>query len=158
MRAGVERVGLIPRVLEEKEMAPEFAPNVVICAPYVDNANLAADNECDCQRALEGILAEFEDRKLVYHEVEAASNLLRTVGVVIDFSRRRVHHQPDRIFRLDLCLLYLLCCIGTTGHAMRIVLGHVVYSHYAYISQAIKSDEKSSIGMYCAKHGGSGAT
>ena len=65
MRVGVQRVGLTPLILEEKEVAPELRPGCVVCAPYVDNANLSTPDKDSCNLALQGILDEFKRRDLV---------------------------------------------------------------------------------------------
>ena len=57
---------------------------------------------------------------------DSAPTKLKTVGVIVDFVRRSVYHLQDRIYRLDLCLIYLMSCTGTTGHALRIIVGHIV--------------------------------
>ena len=91
----------------------------MICAPYVDNAKAASSD-------LDGIVAEFEDRRLVYHDVEQTWTLLKTVGVELNFTDRYLRHSRPRMFRLDLCSSFMLGLPGVTGHAMRIVLGHIV--------------------------------
>ena len=126
MRAGCERVGLRPLMLEEKSVAPEFCQGAVICAPNVNNANIATSNFMSCQLALDSILAELEERHLAYHGVEKTSTLLRTVGVELNLSERSLRHSRPRMFRLDLCLGFMLGLPGVTGHTMRIVLGHIV--------------------------------
>ena len=46
-------------------------------------------------------------------------------GVELDFTRRTLRHCKARVYRVDLALMLMLTLPGVTGHAMRIVLGHV---------------------------------
>ena len=126
MATGIRAVGLTPVMLLEKEPAPPPSLDAVFCAPYVDNANLAAFSRDRAALALRGVLAEFDRRHLVYHEVVEATTLLATVGVVLDFSARRLEHNKPRVWRVDLALSHVLKVGGTTGFAMRILLGHIV--------------------------------
>ena len=89
MMTGIRDVGLAPHLLLEKEPTPPLSLNTVICAPYVDNANLAAFSEDRTDRALVGVLAEFERKSLVFHEVVGSTSVLATVGVVLNFDERR---------------------------------------------------------------------
>ena len=98
MICGIRRIGMTPLLLEEKEVVPEIGPNVVICAPYVDNANIATVDETSCQAALDAILAEFDNRNLVYHEVALPDTVLKTVGIVVFFFKRSVKHTSERLY------------------------------------------------------------
>ena len=45
---------------------------------------------------------KFEERQLVYHEIEQPSTFLKTVGVELDFTQRTLRHSKARVYRPDL--------------------------------------------------------
>jgi hypothetical protein len=49
-----------------------------------------------------------------------------TVGVILDLPMRVLRHRPARVWRLYIALEYLLSVGGTTGVALRIIVGHLV--------------------------------
>ena len=90
LRTGISRaLGVdLPeaKLFREGRAFSDLRPGLAIGGCYVDNANIIAPTADLANRALQGVLAEFDRWHLVYHEVVWATPRLEALGVVFDFS------------------------------------------------------------------------
>lgn len=92
----------------------------------MDNANLIAPSRAMPKKGLKLLLLEFDRRGLKYHEVVDPTQSFECVGLQLDLKLGACRHRPARAWRLYLALEHLIAVGGTTGLALRIVVGHLV--------------------------------
>ena len=125
------------RVLVDNKPAPDLSTGEPVILPYADNLNVAGIDRDKVQAAKDGAVARLRSLGFLVHEEIDASDVVQSLGFLVDGRRGTVTPIPDRLSRVIQCCQWLARRPRVTTKAVQKILGHCV--HFMMLNRGLLS-------------------
>ena len=136
MKTALLRSGLPPVLVGDIQRPAYFNRAAPALAPYVDNANVIAQNRKSGDRVFHFMVEELSKKGFVLRDEICATTRFEFLGMVLDGDRGVLHHTPRRTWRLWMALTRVLQMGKCTGDALRVLAGHLCH-HFGLLPPAL---------------------
>ena len=126
--ASIGRQSCLDRPLEMRERlpTPQLWEGDTILSTYVDNVAIIGATKQAVQQRIEQVTRDFEKLDIpVVLTYDEPVRQFETVGICLDFAKRRITNKPRRVWRVHLAGLELCRRRKVLGSSVEVWLGHV---------------------------------